>query len=322
MDLYKTYAILIFFLSFSQIGICQEKGYEPIKKDSTYTPYVSYDKESGNYIIRYMKSAETDKVYETLFIPTSKVTPQFNVVIKKEGGNYGYYYTLLNTGKGQQDISSFEIEIRGLYEKIYISSPWQFSDMNDVPFVQFSHKVLEIPDYDPDEPIQFKSDLQKGEKLSFKIESKYLPSIVTSYIAGQRQNMDLSFIVPPSYKVRKMIDSLRRKENYNRGLKVKTIGPQKVSDNITPIEIADTLTSYLSFSCDTSWITNQGICRSLKTKINNIQKEVERGKDKNAVNNIKALLKELNALNEKKISSEAYALLYFNGEYLLKILTK
>jgi len=300
------------------MATCQEKGYEPIKKDSTFTPYVRYDKESGNYIIGYLKSAETGKIYKTLFIPTSKVTPQFNVLINREGNSYLYDYTLLNTGKGQQDISSFELRIKGLYKTIDISSPWQYSDMGEVPFVQFSHKVLEVPDWDPDKPIKFKSDLQKGEKVRFKIESEYLPSIVTSYVAGQPQKLDLSFAIPPSYKVREMVDSLRRKESYNRGLKVKTIGPQKVSDDITPLALADTLNSYLSFSCDTTWIANQGICRSLNVKLGNVERQLKREKTKTAANSLQSLLNELKALKDKQISSEAYGLLYYNSAFLLQ----
>ena len=80
--------------------------------------------------------------------------------------------------------------------------------------------------------------------------------------------------------------------------------------------------SFLSFSCDTTWIPNPGTCRSLESKLENAGRQLRRGNMTTAANTLRAFLNEVEALKEKQLSSEAYALLRFNGEYLLERLRK
>jgi len=71
-------------------------------------------------------------------------------------------------------------------------------------------------------------------------------------------------------------------------------------------------------SCtELGWITNQGICRSLEAKLENGKRQLERGNKTAAIGSLQAFLNEVEAQKGKQVSSEAYALLYFNGEYLL-----
>ena len=56
----------------------------------------------------------------------------------------------------------------------------------------------------------------------------------------------------------------------------------------------------------------------MEVKLNNVQKHLDNEKPKQAANVLHAFIHEVNAQKDKALSSEAYALLFFNGEYLLK----
>ncbi|MDZ7806090.1 MAG: hypothetical protein U5K71_03125 [Gracilimonas sp.] len=99
----------------------------------------------------------------------------------------------------------------------------------------------------------------------------------------------------------------------------KTIGPSSNSTDLSKEILLKRLNSYVSISCnELGWITNQGICNSLEVKLRNVERYLENEKPKQAANALNAFLKEVEAQKDKALSSEAYALLYFNGQYLLE----
>ncbi|MDZ7262124.1 MAG: hypothetical protein ONB05_08475, partial [candidate division KSB1 bacterium] len=70
------------------------------------------------------------------------------------------------------------------------------------------------------------------------------------------------------------------------------------------------------------WIDNQGIANSLDAKLDNAKKQLEKGKTKTAINVLQAFVNEVEAQKDKHLTSEAYALLKYNAEYLIKKLSE
>jgi hypothetical protein len=99
-----------------------------------------------------------------------------------------------------------------------------------------------------------------------------------------------------------------------RGL---TIGPTAPPSTFSPSASIDTLISYKHQAFSFGWITNQGIANSLDQKLDNARKQLKRGNNKAAKNILEAFINEVEAQKEKHLSSEAYALLKFNAEYLI-----
>jgi len=97
-----------------------------------------------------------------------------------------------------------------------------------------------------------------------------------------------------------------------------TIGPKTPPDPFIPLDFIEMLIDYKIQSCDLGWIENQGVCRSLRATLDNVQRQLEQGRIQSAANNLQAFLNEVEALKDVQLSSEAYALLRFNGEYLLR----
>lgn len=103
-----------------------------------------------------------------------------------------------------------------------------------------------------------------------------------------------------------------------RGL---TIGPTAPPLSFSPLAAIDTLVSYKHQALTLGWITNQGVANSLDQKLENARKQLERGNNKAAKNILEALLNEVEAQKDKHLTSEAYALLKYNAEYLISKLT-
>ena len=96
-----------------------------------------------------------------------------------------------------------------------------------------------------------------------------------------------------------------------------TIGPVAPSTMITPIGWLDTLVSLKHQARDLGWIKEKGIVTSLDQKLENARQLLQRGSNHAAVNVLEAFIKEVEAQNEKGLTSEAYALLKYNAEYLI-----
>jgi hypothetical protein len=96
-----------------------------------------------------------------------------------------------------------------------------------------------------------------------------------------------------------------------------TIGPATPPADFKRLAFCDTLISYKHQAFKLGWITNKGILNSLDQKLDNGRKQLERGNNKSAKNILQAFINEVEAQKDKHLSSEAYALLKFNAEYLI-----
>jgi hypothetical protein len=268
-----------------------------------------------------MKNAKTGKVYTTLYVPPNKVNPKMDVFVNVGADTYQYTYQITNGEGSKQDISSLELEIKNQFEHIQFPDNWYYRQNRTQTYIRITHKIMEVPKYDEDEQISFESDLQIGEELEFTVSSLYPPSVVTIFVSGQPKKLSFHFVHPPTMEVQKIRDRLMSETENDRGLQLKTIGPRKLPDDITNTALLDTLNSYLDFSCDTTWIPNRGICRSLQAKLDNVDRQLERGHTKTATNNLQAFLNEVEAVRRNHLTSEGYGLLWFNGQHLLEQLS-
>ena len=110
------------------------------------------------------------------------------------------------------------------------------------------------------------------------------------------------------------MDSIREVVNYHGW----TIGPTAPPINFIPSVWIDTLISYKHQSRTLGWISNEGIMNSLDQKLENAKQQLQKGNTKSASNIIQAFINEVEAQNGKHLTSEAYALLKYNAEYLLE----
>ncbi len=112
---------------------------------------------------------------------------------------------------------------------------------------------------------------------------------------------------------------------YGPGIVGKTVGPVLPPTPFVALAFLDTLTSYKHQAFALGWIKNRGIVQSLDAKLDNAKRQLQRNNKTAARNILRAFLNEVEALwkgeehpyGGKQITSEAYALLKFNAEYLI-----
>jgi hypothetical protein len=122
---------------------------------------------------------------------------------------------------------------------------------------------------------------------------------------------------PPVEDVtREMLDELTRIEE-NISVKGKTIGPTAPPEDFKPLTFLSQIVSMKEESKALGWMDNTGILKSLDAKLDNAKKKLESNDTKTARNILEAFLNEVEAQKDKHLTSEAYALLKFNVQYLL-----
>ncbi len=96
-----------------------------------------------------------------------------------------------------------------------------------------------------------------------------------------------------------------------------TIGPMASSTRFDITDWIDSLISYKHQAQFLGWIDNEGIANSLDQKLDNARNALMKNDKTSAKNILIAFVNEVEAQKDKHLSSEAYALLKFNAEYLI-----
>jgi hypothetical protein len=104
----------------------------------------------------------------------------------------------------------------------------------------------------------------------------------------------------------------------------KTVAPKAPPATFVPIEFLNYLITLVHDSRQIGWITRDGAKTSLLAKLTNAKRKLEVGDAKVTKNILKAFLNEVEATScqefecpgNKPLTSEAYALLFFNGQFL------
>jgi len=105
-----------------------------------------------------------------------------------------------------------------------------------------------------------------------------------------------------------------------------SVGPKAPPQDFVPIEFLNYLISLLHQSRQIGWVTRDGAQQSLLAKLVEAKRKLEEGNGKVAKNLLNAFLNEVRAGScqqftcpaNKPLTSEAYALLFFNGQYLVE----
>lgn len=245
---------------------------------------------------RYITDGQDTVLSIYKFPSADKFSERLNTKVNREGDSFTYEYRISNSKNSDQKIWSFWI--------------LKYAEILDKKAPK-GWKVILSENPEPERIAWWATDSTQqivpgDSRHNISVISEGLPAIIKYYTEGW---------VPPPH-LEETPDSVENSSIFKNSKTGYVVGPKTIPINHSAI--ADSLNSYLDFSCDTGWIKNKGVCQRLRTQVNKIQREMERGQDKAVANSIKALLNELSALKEKKISSEAYALLYYNSEFLLE----
>ncbi|MFL5814665.1 MAG: FIMAH domain-containing protein [Bdellovibrionia bacterium] len=162
-----------------------------------------------------------------------------------------------------------------------------------------------------------------GQTVSgFSFKSSGLPTIVDAKFSGRARNR---YFVPgddDSPSVDQSFDRIysQLKAQYPNSfidtVSLKTLGPVNPPATFDAAGSIRNLITLVNQSRAQGWIDNDGIANSLTAKLNTALSKAT-SDPKTAKNVLGAFLNDVQAQNGKHLSSEAYALLYFNGQYVV-----
>jgi hypothetical protein len=121
-------------------------------------------------------------------------------------------------------------------------------------------------------------------------------------------------------------ENVEATQQLEESLKFRTrlVGPKSPPQNFVALGFLNYLITLVHDSRQQGWITRDGAKTSLLAKLTNAKRKLEAGDTKVTKNMLKAFLNEVQATScqefecpgKKPLTSEAYALLFFNGQFL------
>lgn len=297
-----------------------------------------HDTVNENYLIQYTRG-DSSKVSVT-FEPATKIVPRINckVTASEKKKLFVYEYEVENAPESKQSLSVFVVSFgHGLQIEDGSSCSWLSRRRMEV-----KNKTL---DYSDMWMWTNKIGIQPSSGLTgFRLLSPQLPGINSAYFQGKVSGMKYPD-KGPNLQVKTQILRLR---SFPRNYVVKnTISPGTIPD--TPRIFFDTLLSYVHQSHELGWINNtrdddceaderaeDGIVKNLDKRLTTTKDLIVKDKISAAKSRLQMFLNKVEKLwnrqqkeeaknrkNPKIIfTSEAYALLKYNGEYLLDHLTE
>jgi hypothetical protein len=246
---------------------------------------------------KYGLWASVYQLQEGDFYPAVWFTPEINCNVSNLDNQLKFQYIIGNDGNSQQTIYEFYIsniavnsvdadsESGNGFEAALFDNMWLFSASSPSTLIPPGKTV--------------------GD---FWYIGEGLPGVSKSYLRG---------LIPPEL-ARGISDESMRESVYDNSVIKTTIGLKGIPDNIEPKSYVDTLIYYTTQSYELHWIENEGIFNSLTVKLENAKDHLANDRNGQAANVLNAITNEVEAQNGNQLTSEAYALLYYNAEYLIE----
>jgi hypothetical protein len=264
------------------------------------------------------------------FITGNHINIQVGAICTKAKANsFDYNYTLFNKPTSEQRIWVFAVFTKTYRDSISnIKSPsWDYG----IPKNEFFASVRWTPSDD--------LDLQPNSSANgFGIVGNGLPGIVDVYAEGYHE--------PPSFPDGMATDSIPGYSDltpYGPGVVGKTIGPVLSPEPFVAINFLDTLLSYTRQSVELGWLKDgpegagrdndcdpdekpdDGIVKNLENRLLKARNELNEGSTVKASpigagRELEKFIKKVERISKHSdiMTSEAYALLKYNAEYLLE----
>ncbi|KAA0243528.1 MAG: hypothetical protein D8M26_03630 [Ignavibacteriae bacterium] len=228
-------------------------------------------------------------------IPKDALDAEINCKVEKVSGNYKYYYKVKNTISSLQRIILFGIDAQT--ENISeFNQPldWHFFFRGDENFIW---AFIESPEWNYPEAF-----IKPGEeKNNYFFTSSGLPKINNIYVQGYNTECDLEI---EQVKLNSFVTN--------------TLSPNNPPDSLIQLDFLDTLLNYTQRSFELGWIANQVIADKYDSLFVTTKTLLQGNHIPWVEYTLQSVIDECNQDSSGNITSEAYALLRYNTEYLLE----
>ena len=305
------------------------------------TPAITYDSTSGNYLIRFQ--GEGGPV-EVVLEPATKLEPTIgcDVLPDAVSGRLTYSYRVRNGNSARQRLISISVRAHAQVDDIRTpNAQWTIHKRTAQKLVTWAH--TKVNPYGV--LTRFNGIPPDSVETGFLFRSTGLPVITLSYSEGAVKT--ISFPEEPPLEIDSLLAPLQVFPN--NSVSRETVGPKQPAEPfIIPIFL-DTLLSYTRQSAELGWLgrnrdddcdndekPEDGIVRNIEQRLTKAKRQLERRDSVLARRELEKLVGKVERLwkrsqdEDKKdkrdrwekrdnvvMTSEAYALLKYNTEYLI-----
>ncbi len=275
-------------------------------------PQINLDTLCGNYKIEYF--GNDNELLEVIFEPATKVVPFLKTEVNLIDNILEYNYSVKNEIQSQQRILFFSCDHHTEIEDITNpNEEWRSGKYTNRSAIEWGHTMSRS-----DGMRSPNSGIAPNVTVSgFSFKSVGLPTIVNSYFSGATTT--LSFPEAPPEEVYKLLRPLRKFPANT--VQYKTIGPVETPNPFDPLVFSDTLLYYSNQSYNLNWITDQSIANKYTNHFQNVQNYIEQNNIQESINILNTVLQDVQQDSGVTLSSEAYALIKYNTEYLKEQIT-
>ena len=251
--------------------------------------------------INYCFNTSLPQPKESDFLVQNNIDVTLKARISKSDSGYVYNYLIHNlpTSKQVIDLILFRLKIDSLNEPLPPYG-WTYIEYGDL----LGFEDLEFPEFNG-----LCHFLKVDSSKTFGFNSKCLPGIVNVYVQAYNSQ-------PP------IDDSISTvQDDYNNILtnsnKSLTIGPSNISDTTSLQGILDTLINHCNQSISLNWIMNQSTVDKYNNLFTSAKTQLQQNNNNEAKTTLQAILQQVDIDSTSNLTSEAYALIKYNTEYLL-----
>ncbi len=246
--------------------------------------------------ISFTKAWGQDTTFIFTYPSAKKVDVSLSAIVLPLGSKFVYEYKVTSLSTSQQDIWSFRVTYEGNTENLAAPTGWGVAARRGVAHVSWWS----------DDSTQ---DIMPGNTLTgFRFASQGLPAIKVFFVEG--------FIPLPVLETEP--DSIIGAGSLENNKSGKTIGPKPAPNPFSATVFLDTLISYTNQSLALGWIANQITVDKYINLFSTARSQLELNNVIGARATLTTILANVSVDSAAALlTSEAYALLRFNTEYLL-----
>jgi len=248
----------------------------------------------------YGRWGNTPIMSDISWFPRDNITVNVGCDATKDDNVYAFKYSVYNDSESEQRVDYFTVACKT--DSIVKTQPQGWDSRSHWVWNQEGWGTEVFNWNKPKE-------ILPGRSLdSFKIVSPDLPVISLYVVRGEN-------MLPLTTEYTSDEDST---DFVNNSVKGFTIGPSTLPNPFVPLNFLDTLINYTQRSLELDWITNQNIADKYDSLFSTAKTLLEGNHIPWVNSTLHTVLAEANEDSSGNITSEAYALLRYNTEYLIE----
>jgi hypothetical protein len=231
------------------------------------------------------------------YLPRNRLTATVKAKAVKMPGAYRYQYVVVNNPTSQQEINEVLVAARTDSIRNGVGPErWNF-------FVHPRPKVgWVLP------PFQKQFIPPGGTDSRFSYEATGPPAPVSCYVRGRNETLQET---PPYNEESWYADVV------GNSYVTTTVGAVDPPFPFIPTDLLDTLTIYTAQSRSLGWITTQTVADKYLNYLSTAKTQLQQNNTAAARTTLQSVLRDVDVDSSSMLTSEAYALLRYNTEYLL-----